>query len=524
MKKLTQITSLTLFISGLFGQGVTTAGLSGSVTDQDGNSLVGADVVAVYTPTGAQYGASTRSSGAYTILNMKIGGPYKITVSYIGFKSQSVENVSLSLGTTERMSFQLAQEAIALAGVEVTAEMDDVMNGDRTGAATFISAEQVVQLPSIKRSTRDLTRLDPRSDGNFSFGGRNWLYNNISLDGSYFNNPFGLDDPAPGGQTNAEPVSFDAIEQVQVSVAPFDVREGGFTGAGINTVTKSGTNTLTATVYSYNRNESFVGNSVAGNDVVANPKLSFNQTGVSVGGPIIKDKVFFFANYEKELRSDPASNFVADDDGNVEFGESRVTAADMDAISQRMDEVYNYDTGRYQGYNHETNNDKMLLKLDVNISANHNASLRYSRLDASRDLPPHFIALSYNNTGRGPNNTSLPFENSGYKINNVLDSYAGELNSTFGGNIANRFFFSMNKFRDWRSPKSEDFPTIQIGKDGLAYATLGHEPFSIHNILDQDVLQVSNNLSYFMGDHVFTVGVNYENFTFFNSFNIFRLR
>ena len=522
MKKLMQITSLTLFISGLFGQGVTTAGLSGSVTDQDRNALVGADVVAVYTPTGAQYGASTRSSGAYTILNMKIGGPYKVTVSYIGFKSQSVENVSLSLGTTERMSFQLAQEAIALAGVEVTAEMDDVMNGDRTGAATFISAEQVVQLPSIKRSTRDLTRLDPRSDGNFSFGGRNWLYNNISLDGSYFNNPFGLDDPAPGGQTNAEPVSFDAVEQVQVSVAPFDVREGGFTGAGINTVTKSGTNTLTATVYSYNRSEAFVGNSVAGNDVVANPELSFNQTGISVGGPIIKDKVFFFANYEMEKRTDPASNFVADTDGDVTFGESRVTAADMDAIKQRMNDVYNYDTGDYQEYNHETNNDKMLLKFDVNINANHNASFRYSRLDAHRDLPPHFIALSYNNTGRGPNSTSLPFENSGYKINNVLDSYAGELNSTFGGNIANRFFFSMNKFRDWRSPKSENFPTIQIGKDGLAYATLGHEPFSIHNILDQDVLQVSNNLSYFMGDHVFTAGVNYENFKFFNSFNIFR--
>ena len=517
------ILSIALFsVSFLMAQGVTTAGLSGSVSDADGNVLAGADVVAVYTPAGTQYGAATRTSGAYTILNMKVGGPYTVTVSYIGYKSQTVENVALSLGVTERMHFTLTQETLEMAGIDVIAEMDNVMNGDRTGAATFISSEQVAQMPSIKRSTRDLTRLDPRSDGNFSFGGRNWLYNNISLDGSYFNNPFGLDDPAPGGQTNAEPVSFDAVDQVQVSIAPFDVREGGFTGAGINTVTKSGTNTFTATVYSYNRNESFVGNSVAGNDVVANPKLSFNQRGISVGGPIIKDKVFFFANYERERRSDPASNFVADDDGNVEFGESRVTAADMDAISQRMDEVYNYDTGRYQGYNHETNNDKMLLKLDVNISANHNASLRYSRLDASRDLPPHFIALSYNNTGRGPNNTSLPFENSGYKINNVLDSYAGELNSTFGGNIANRFFFSMNKFRDWRSPKSEDFPTIQIGKDGLAYATLGHEPFSIHNILDQDVLQVSNNLSYFMGDHVFTVGVNYESFKFFNSFNIFR--
>ena len=483
MNKLVKTTLLTFLVSGLIGQGVTTAGLGGSVTDQDGKLLVGADIVAVYTPTGAQYGAATRSSGAYTILNMKVGGPYKVTISYIGYKSQTLDNISLSLGATERMNFQLSQEAISLGGIEVTAEMDDVMNGDRTGAATFIGAEQVIQMPSIKRSARDLTRMDPRSDGNFSFGGRNWLYNNISLDGSYFNNPFGLDDPAPGGQTNAEPVSFDAIEQVQVSIAPFDVREGGFTGAGINTVTKSGTNTLTASAYSYTRNESFVGNSVSGNDVVANPDLTFNQTGVSVGGPIIKDKVFFFANYEMERRSDPASNFVADRDGDVTFGESRVTAADMDAISARMKDVYDYDTGAYEGYNHETNNDKMLLKLDVNINANHNASFRYSRLDANRDLPPHFVALSYNNTGRGPNSTSLPFENSGYKINNILDSYAGELNSTFGGNIANRFFVSKNKFRDWRTPKSENFPTIQIGEEGTAYATLGHEPFSIHNIL-----------------------------------------
>ena len=522
MNKLVKTTLLTFLVSGLIGQGVTTAGLGGSVTDQDGKLLVGADIVAVYTPTGAQYGAATRSSGAYTILNMKVGGPYKVTISYIGYKSQTLDNISLSLGATERMNFQLSQEAISLGGIEVTAEMDDVMNGDRTGAATFIGAEQVIQMPSIKRSARDLTRMDPRSDGNFSFGGRNWLYNNISLDGSYFNNPFGLDDPAPGGQTNAEPVSFDAIEQVQVSIAPFDVREGGFTGAGINTVTKSGTNTLTASAYSYTRNESFVGNSVSGNDVVANPDLTFNQTGVSVGGPIIKDKVFFFANYEMERRSDPASNFVADRDGDVTFGESRVTAADMDAISARMKDVYDYDTGAYEGYNHETNNDKMLLKLDVNINANHNASFRYSRLDANRDLPPHFVALSYNNTGRGPNSTSLPFENSGYKINNILDSYAGELNSTFGGNIANRFFVSKNKFRDWRTPKSENFPTIQIGEEGTAYATLGHEPFSIHNILDQDVLQITNNLSFFSGNHVFTAGVNYENFKFFNSFNIFR--
>ncbi|MDP6755841.1 MAG: TonB-dependent receptor, partial [Candidatus Marinimicrobia bacterium] len=236
----------------------------------------------------------------------------------------------------------------------------------------------------------------------------------------------------------------------------------------------------------------------------------------------MKDKLFFFANYEIERRTDPGTNYVADDDGTVEFGESRVSVSTMDAIRQRMKDVYGYETGEYQGYNHLTDNDKILLKLDYNLNANHNLMFRYNSLRSYRDLGPHGFVLSHNNTGRGPNTSSLPFENSGYRINNNLDSYALELNSRFGSNIANKFFFSYNKFRDFREPKSVDFPTIEIGQDGVTYTTVGHEPFSIHNILDQDVMQITNNLSYFMGSHTLTGGVTYENFKFFNSFNIFR--
>ena len=513
---------LTLAAQFIFAQGVTTSGLSGLISNQENTPLVGTNVVVTHEPSGTQYGTMVRDGGAYTILNMRVGGPYTITVSYIGYKTQVEENIYLNLGAATNINFQLAQEAIEMVGVDVTAVQDDVMNANRTGAATFVGEDLLAQMPSIKRSTRDLTRLDPRSDGNFSFGGRNWLYNNISLDGSYFNNPFGLDDPAPGGQSNAEPVPFDAIEQVQVSVAPFDVREGGFTGAGINTVTKSGTNDFGGSVYSFSRNEVLQGNTVAGNDVIANPALSYNQSGFTLSGPILKNRAFFFVNYERERRTDPGSNFVADDNGDLVFGESRVSAATMDAIRDRMMDVYGYDTGDYQGYNHETNNDKLLVKLDLNLGPNHNAVFRYNMLDASRDLGPHGFVLSYNWSGRGPNSTSLPFENAGYRINNVLHSYAGELNSTFGGKISNRFFFSYNQFRDWRTPKSVDFPTVEIGEDGVTYTTLGHEPFSIHNILDQDVLQITNNMSYFMGKHVITAGVNYEQFKFFNSFNIFR--
>ena len=506
--------------SQLFAQGVTTSSLGGIVTSEKEGSMAGATVIALHEPSRTRYGASTRENGQFNILNMRVGGPYTISVSYVGYKKESRSGVFLNLGQDARQDFRLVEEAVRGEEVLVTGRQDDVMNSGRTGAATFIIPALVMELPSIKRSTRDLTRLDPRSDGNFSFGGKNWLFNNISLDGSYFNNPYGLDDPAPGGQANAEPVSFDAVEQVQVSVAPFDVREGGFTGAGINTVTKSGTNEYRGSVYSYMRNESLLGNTVSGKDVIASPDLSFNQSGFTVSGPIIPNTLFLFLNGELDRRDDPGSNFVAST-GNSGLGISRVRASTMDSIRQRMKAVYGYDTGPYQGYIHETNSEKLLLKLDWNISEQHSLAFRYNFLDARRDQGPHPFVLSPGGTGRGPNENTLPFYNAGYRINNQLHSLALEVNSRFEG-YANRFFVSYNRFRDFREPFSEDFPTVQIAQDGITYATLGSEPFSIHNILDQDVLQLTNNFSMFMGDHVVTVGANFESFSFFNAFNIFR--
>ncbi len=504
-----------------YAQGVTTAAVSGVVTDVNGEPLVGANVVAVHGPTGTQYGTSVRSGGAYNLPNLRVGGPYTITASFVGFASKQESNIFLSLAEDLRLDFRLVEEAVELEAVLVTAEGDEILNSSRTGAATFVGAQEVAQLPTVKRSTRDLTRLDPRSDGNLSFGGRNWLYNNISLDGSYYNNPFGLDAPEPGGQSNAQPVPYDAIEQVQVSVAPFDVREGGFTGAGINQVTKSGSNEFQGSAYFYTRNENFVGNEVSGQTVVENPDLSFSQTGVTISGPLVKNKLFFFANGEIERRDDPGTNFSANTSGRAGAGESRVEASVMERIRRRMISSYDYDPGDYEGFTHSTDNEKLLVKLDWNVSDNHNLSLRYNYLDAFREQPPHPFVLSFAGTGRGPNETSLPFQKSGYRINNKLHSFALELNSR-SDRIANRFFASFNIFRDHRDPFSEDFPTLEIGEGGVTYTTVGHEPFSIHNILDQDVIQLTNNFSYFAGRHVLTVGANYESFKFFNSFNIFR--
>ncbi len=505
----------------LAAQGVTTAAMSGLVTSQDGSPLVDANVVALHLPSGTQYRAVARSGGAYTIPNMRVGGPYRITAAFVGYEPKREEDVFLSLGQNRRLDFSLVRQAVQLQALEVAGVIDEVLNAGRTGAATFVDPTQVALLPSIKRSTRDLTRLDPRSDGNFSFAGRNWLYNNISLDGSYFNNPFGLDDPAPGGQTNAEPVPYDAIEQVQVSVAPFDVREGGFTGANINMVTKSGTNEFKVTAYAFGRNDNLEGNSVRKVKITANPDLKYSQFGGAISGPIKKDRLFFYLNGEIERTDNAGSNFVASTGGASGLGVSRVQAAVMDQIRQRMIDEYDYDPGPYQGYIHETNNDKFLAKLDWNVNQSNVLSFRYNYLNAKRDLGPHPFVLSFGNTGRGPNATSLPFQKAGYAINNKLHSFALELNSR-STRFANRFFASYNRFRDFREPFSEDFPTIEIGEAGVTYTTVGHEPFSINNVLDQDVWQLTNNFSVFRGRHTFTLGANFERFSFFNSFNLFR--
>jgi hypothetical protein len=502
-------------------QGVTTAALTGTVTSNDGQPITTATVTAVHVPSGTEYRARVTSSGRYNLPNLRIGGPYKVTATSIGYEPRSENDITLALGQASRVDFRLNRAAVTLQGVTVTAEKDALLNAGRTGASMTVSQLKVATTPSIKRSTRDLTRLDPRSDGNMSFAGRNWLYNNISVDGSYFNNPYGLDDPSPGGQSNAEPVPYDAVAELQVSIAPFDVREGGFTGANINTVTKSGTNEFRGSIYSYLRNDSFEGNEVSGTKIVANPDLSYNQSGISLSGPLMKDKLFFYVNGEIERTKYPGSDFVASSGGSSGLGVSRVQASVMDQIRQRMIDGYQYDPGPYQGYYFHTDNDKLIAKIDWNIKTDQTLTLRYNYLDASRDQGPHPFVLSYNNAGRGPNATTLPFYRSGYAIKNNLHSLAFEHNGRWT-RFANRLFASYNRFRDHRAPFSEDFPTIEIGEGGVGYTTVGHEPFSIKNILDQDVLQVTNNLSYFRGQHTYTLGVNYEDFSFFNAFNIFR--
>ncbi len=509
-------------------QGVTTAAMKGIVLDGKGQPLPGATVLATHLPTGTPYGTATRDNGQFDLLNMRIGGPYEIKVSFVGAQTYTATGIQLVLGKTYDTRITLTDDAQALDEVVVRSNRDGQINKDRTGAATNVSSTAIRTLPTVSRSQEDFTRLTPQSSG-LSFGGRNTLYNNFSLDGSIFNNSFGLDSPTPGGQTGSQPVSLDAIEQIQVSLAPYDVRQGGFTGAGINAVTKSGTNEIKGTVYTYFRNENLIGEKVEG-ATIENPSLQFNQTGFALGGPIIKNKLFFFTNAELTRQTDPGQTFrpatsaaeaTAATSGQLN-GVSRVLQSDLDLISSRLKSVYGYDPGAYQGFNYNTYSDKILAKLDWNINPSNTFSIRYNYLRSFRELGPNPNAIAP--SSRVPGVNTLQFANSGYTINNNLNSVVAELNSTFGnGKFSNKAQVGYSAFRDKRDlPNQPFFPQIDITQGGTTYTTVGTEQFSANNLLNQNIYQFTDNLSYFAGKHIITGGVNYERFNFVNGFNLQR--
>ncbi|WP_116127470.1 TonB-dependent receptor domain-containing protein [Lewinella sp. IMCC34183] len=498
---------------GLWAQ-ATTASLAGQVTDTSGEGLYGATILAVHGPTGTQYGTTALDDGYYNLNNLRIGGPYVLTISYVGYATETVTDVQLKLGEKRLLDISLGADGETLDEVVVSAGRNNVINSDRTGAATQIGTDELQRLPTISRSASDFTRLTPSADGN-SFGGRNDQYNSFTLDGSIFNNPFGLDAATAGGQSNAQPISLDAIEQIQVNIAPYDVTQAGFTGAAVNAVTKSGTNDFSGTVFGFFRNQDLTGDRVAGDDIFV-PDLRQVQAGASIGGPILRDKLFFFANVELERREDLGSNFLAARGGLSGNQVSRVEAADLDAISAALLDRFGYVTGPYEGYLQNTDNEKGLLKLDWNIAPGNTLTATYNFLNASRDNNAHPSALGR----RGPDATTLQFRNSGYRINNEIQSGIVEWRSLFAKQFSNKLQVGYTTYTDYRDPFSTPFPSLTVQRDGTNYIVLGHEPFSINNRLDQKVMQFTDNLQYFAGKHTLTAGVSLERFDFDNSFNL----
>jgi hypothetical protein len=497
---------------------VTTATLSGTVKDAKGAPLAAATVTIEFPDAGIKQRLVTKADGRFTVPNLRVGGPYKVTVEHVSYQKATTDNVMLELGLNNTLEVVMEEAAQTLTGVTVAAR-SRIFDDKRTGASTNISNRQLKSLPTISRSADDYLRLTPSASATYnglSFAGRNGQYNNFSLDGAVFNNPFGLDAPTPGGQTSAQPVSLDAIDQIQVNIAPYDVTQAGFTGAGVNTVTKSGSNKFTGTVYSFFRNQSLTGKKVDGIKFNV-PDLSQVQSGFALGGALKKDKLFYFLSFENEYRNEEATAFVARDAGNGnDPNTSRVLETDLQAVSSILKTRFNYETGPYQGYKHKQTNFKWLAKLDWNISDVHKFTLTYNGLDASKEKPAHPSAIGR----RGPDYTTLQFRNSGYEIVNKLNNISAELKSNWKGNSANKLRLVYTTFRDQRNPFSSPFPVVNISKYNTRYIVAGHEPFSIYNRLNQDAFQVTNDYTIYAKNNNITIGASFESFKFGNSFNL----
>ncbi|MGI4885388.1 MAG: carboxypeptidase regulatory-like domain-containing protein [Janthinobacterium lividum] len=518
-----------------WSQGTTTAAMNGVISDKTGMGLPGATVIAVHTPTNTQYVVPTNSDGRFNLQNMRVGGPYTVKVSFVGYRDVQRDGVFLSLGQNLRFDVKLDDASTELTEVTVSGRRDPVMNAGHTGASTTVQRETIERLPTLNRSLNDFTRLTPQANGQ-SFGGRNSGYNNITVDGAIFNNAFGLS-PTVGGQAGAQPISLDAIDQIQVSIAPFDVRQGSFTGAGINVVTRSGSNKFSASVYDFYRNQRYVGDQV-GNVHSPYTNFNLNNVGFRIGGPIVKDKLFFFLNAERERRNDPPTgNYTANNNPSTTpaLGGAVSTAqsADLDFLSNFLQQQYGYNAGPYQSFNLRSNSDKITARLDWNISQNHRFNIKYNFLKSYADIAPS-TSGGINNQ-RSQSYFGLPFLSSYYTINNNLNSIIAELNSTFGnGKYSNNLTGGYSAFRDYRSSLGgSPFPLVDIGtsvgrstagaqQNGItasnSLTSFGYEPFTAFNLLNSDVYQLGDNFTAYLGKHNVTVGTYNEFYKFRNGF------
>ncbi|MBS1530819.1 MAG: TonB-dependent receptor [Bacteroidetes bacterium] len=502
-----------------FAQVTTTSSMSGLVVDEKGQTLPGVTVVAVHTPTGTNYSTVTRGDGRYNLANLRVGGPYVIKFSFVGYNAYTEENVTLTLGQDFKLSVKLDPNNTQLKEVKITGTQNKVINSSRTGAQEIVTRSQIDRLPTISRSIYDYTKLTPSANGR-SFGGRNDSYNNLTVDGALFNNSFGLSSTL-GGQTNSQPISLDAIEQIQVAVDPFDVTLGRFAGTGINTVTKSGTNEFKGTAYYYKRTTGLQGSHVGDGIDVAKSPIDYNQRGLSLGGPIIKNKLFFFISGEQEREQDPGTNYTAARPGQTAGGTvSQATFNELDSLRTFLKQKYNYDAGPFEDYQLRTQSDKITTKLDWNINDKNTFSVKYFYLKSLRDVYPSNSGAPGGN--RQPGVTTLPFFSSFYTINNNFNIVIGELNTRFSSSVANKLTVGYQALRDFRtSPGGGAFPLVDIqsgtstSKDLTAF---GYEPFTANNVLNTDIYQLSDNVTIYKGKHEINLGTSNELDHFKNGF------
>lgn len=503
-------------VSGLLAQ-VTTSSLTGTVTS-DNKPLVGATVRATHQPSGTVYSTVSRANGQFTIPNMRVGGPYRVEISFVGFKTEVIEDIQLKLGEASVLNIAMGETARTIDEVQVTASggRNSILNANRTGSVTYIGTRQIQTMPTITRSINDLTRLTPQasSTSTGSIAGGNYRQNYITVDGSDFNNTFGIGGNLPA---NGSPISLDALSEISINIAPYDVRQSNFIGSAINAVTRSGTNQFQGSVYTFFRNENQQGNRVAHNAPITRQPLEDKTLGFRLGGPIIKNKLFFFVNAERGERTSPGQLNVAATP-SAPFGSapniSRPTAGFLDTVSNYLKANYNYETGPYQGYDNVSDNTRIVGRIDWNINDDHRFNVRYSQVESKS---PSFASTSRSpltgyasGQGRQTNN-HLWFKNSNYYQEANFYSLAGELNSSFG-KISNTFRGTYTNQNDPRSSDSEIFPFVDIldgsalTSTGNVLTSFGYEPFTFGNLRDVTTLSFVDYVTFNAGKHNWTIG------------------
>ena len=492
-----------------WGQGATTSSMNGTVTDSNGEPIPGATVIAVHTPTNSQFGNATDVTGTYRLNNMNVGGPYTVTISFVGFETYTRSGVYLDLGQTFRLDAALSDQVTELEAIEVLAGTGEIFDGNRSAPETVVNDYAIQQLPTVSRDLNDFTRLTPLANTNvgingaISFGGLNNRYNSIFIDGAPTNDYFGLaSNGTNGGQTGISPISIDAIEQFQIVLAPYDVRQGGLAGAGISAVTRTGSNNFEGSAWYLVSNEGLAGKTPTDDASVTRTKLPdfSNKTyGFRLGGPIVKNKLFFFVLAEIQRDETPQPFNIGDYLGDSD-------ASDLDALSDLVSSRYGYDPGDWRFTSDLLEGEKFMVNLDYNISDKHKLAVRYRYTKAE-------------NIGPLPStNTLINFANSGQFFPSTANNGTIELKSNFE-NSSNSFIFGVNTVRDDREVSGMPFPNIQIQDGGNgALINLGGEPFSHANVVNQDVFTLTNNLNLYRGRHTITVGTHNEYFSIFNLF------
>ncbi|MDE3211860.1 MAG: TonB-dependent receptor, partial [Bacteroidota bacterium] len=487
---------------------VTTSSITGTVRGSDNQSLVGASVKAIHVPSGSVYTTLTQADGRFTLSNMRVGGPYLVEISYVGYKTGQYKDLELELGVPLNLDAVLESNTKTLKEITISAQRNALMSSDRTGPSTQINIQQLQSLPTISRSIADFTRLTPQavtyssnSDGSSlgtSFGGANNRYNQFTVDGANATDVFGLAASGTnGGQAGINPIPLDAIDQVQVVLSPYDVRQGGFTGGGVNAVTRSGTNEFHGSVYTYYQNQNMVGKSVTSGNRLS--QFSDKTLGFRLGGPLIKNKLFFFLNAELDKRSQPLGFNPAEAGSGSKFS----TGA-LDSISNYLKTTYNYDPGSYAGINSDRKANYLFARIDWNLDAKNKLTIRNS-----------YVKGSNYNISRSAN--AITFGNGGYEFQDQTNSTVLELNSNFSSTHSNMLRITYNRIRDNRF-SSPAFPYINIkDANGLTY-NIGGEQYSSANQLNQDNFTLTDNYSIYKGNHTFTIGTDNQ---FYNTTNIF---